>query len=120
MFIIFIAVLGACFFWVLYKKPYFKITACILTAGDNIISIGFKTNTKGYIAPSPNSVYAVDDTTGTILPVLNLPRLGRMVSPRRGKYRNGYFMVANYGHKVKRGSSITVVIASLKQKVIVI
>lgn len=120
LFLTAIALLGAYFFWVLYKKPYLKITACILTAGENIISVGFKTNTKGYIAPSSDSVYAIDDTTGIILPILNLPRFGKMATPRCSKNRHGYFMIANYGHMVKRGSSITVVIANHKKKSIVI
>ena len=99
------------------KRNPLDIIACILTANDNIINISFSSRNPDYLAKSINQIYAVDDTSGVRLPVLNLPRLGKMANLRKGRKGNyGYIMLANIGHVVTRGSSLTLVIGDRERK----
>jgi len=89
---------------------------CFLTARENIISISFRINRKGCTARGPHEIYALDEATGVKFPVLGLPKLGKMATPRGRRGQYGYIQIANIGHVVSRGSKINVVIGDFEAK----
>lgn len=101
--------------WIPKNRP-FEITGCILTADDNIISISFKINRTGYIVKDPREIYITDEATGIKFPILSLPKLGKMITQKGRRGRNGYMMFVNIGNVIKHNSKLTVTISDYQKK----
>lgn len=120
LFVLFITTVVITYLLIFLKRHPFVITACILTANENIINVGLKIRKKDNFKSNLQNVHAIDESSGTPLPVLSVSKIGRMASSRYKRGGLGYIMLLNVSHVVKRGDRISLVIGDFRQEHLVV